>query len=216
MNIVFLGLPGTGKGTQAELVAEELSIPHIATGDIFRQAISQATDLGTKAKQYLDAGELVPDEVTCGIVEARLQEEDAQKGFILDGFPRTLPQARELDTMLKRSGRQLQGIIYFDAPEDILLSRLTGRRVCRDCGATYHLIYRPPQKEQICDSCGGELYQRRDDDEETIKNRLAVNRENTRELMAYYKEDGRLWEINAQNEMAEVTQDLLAILRRLV
>ncbi len=204
MNIVFLGLPGTGKGTQAEELAGELRIPHIATGDIFRQAISQGTDLGKKAKKFLDSGELVPDEVTCGMVKERLMQEDAASGFILDGFPRTLPQAEALDRIMDELNRELEKIVFFSAPEEVLVMRLAGRRVCSECGTTYHIEHNPPSQEGICDKCGGKLIQREDDREETVVRRLQVNRDKTQQLVNYYEKQGKLTTIDADRSLEEV------------
>lgn len=192
MHLIFLGLPGAGKGTQAEHLQAEYGIPHIATGDIFRKAIKEGTPLGKKAKQYLDAGELVPDEVTNGIVRERLAEDDCRRGFILDGFPRTLAQAEALTKMLAELGLELDRVLYIQVPEEELIKRLSGRRICRECGASYHVIFNPPAEEGICDKCGGELIQREDDREETIRNRLRVNREKTEILKDYYDQKGKL------------------------
>ncbi len=208
MNIVFLGLPGTGKGTQAESLAGEMGVPHIATGDIFRQAISRGTELGKKAKQYLDSGELVPDEVTCGMVKERLAEQDTKPGFILDGFPRTIAQAEALDRIMQELGRELQKVIFFSAPEDVLIKRLSGRRVCSKCGATYHVEHNPPAQRGICDKCGGELIQREDDREQTVIRRLEVNRDKTQKLITYYQRQGKLTTIDANGPLEEVQKQL--------
>ncbi len=208
MNIVFLGLPGTGKGTQAEELAGEMGIPHIATGDIFRQAISQGSELGKKAKQYLDSGELVPDEVTCGMVKERLMQEDAASGFILDGFPRTFPQAEALDQIMDELDKELEKIIFFSAPEQVLVKRLAGRRVCSECGATYHIEHNPPSQEGICDKCGGKLIQREDDQEETVIHRLKVNRDKTQQLVDYYRKQGKLTTVEADRSLEEVKKQL--------
>lgn len=208
MNIVFLGLPGTGKGTQAEELARELDVPHIATGDIFREAIGSQTELGQKARKFLDAGELVPDEVTCGMVKERLAQEDTAPGFILDGFPRTLAQAEALDQIMQELGRELELVIYFAAPEEVLIRRLSGRRVCSSCGATYHVDFKPPVEQGTCDRCGGELKQRDDDREETVIRRLQVNREKTRQLVEYYERQSKLTSIAAEGSLEQVRKQL--------
>jgi len=208
MNIIFLGLPGTGKGTQAGVLAEEFNIPHIATGDIFRQAINQGTELGKKAKEYLDSGELVPDTLTNALVKERLVQPDAKKGFILDGFPRTLKQAEALDQIIDELNRSLDQVIYFSAPEEVLIKRLTGRRICSDCGTPYHTEFNPPENEEICDRCGGELIQRKDDREETVIHRLKVNREKTDELVSYYRNQGNIITIQADASLEGVKKQL--------
>ena len=175
MNLVLMGLPGAGKGTQAEKIVETYGIPHISTGDMFRAAIKEGTPLGLQAKQYIDRGDLVPDEVTIGIVRERLSKDDCQNGFLLDGFPRTVAQAEALEAMLTEIGRKLDYVIHIDVRQDVLMERLTGRRICRNCGATYHLVFHPPAQPGVCDKCGGELYQRADDNEATVANRLEVN-----------------------------------------
>lgn len=208
MNLVFLGLPGTGKGTQAKILAEKLAVPHIATGDIFRSAIANKTELGQKLKQYLEQGALVPDQVTCGIMEARLQEEDAKQGFILDGFPRTIVQGEALDESLSKLGLKLDGVVYFAAGEDVLIARLSGRRVCESCGATYHLVFNPPAQKDLCQLCGGKLIQRHDDREATVKNRLIVNRDNNEDLRKYYESRGLLITVDAENPLQQVTSEI--------
>lgn len=204
MNLILLGLPGAGKGTQAERIHATYRIPHISTGDMFRQAVRDETPLGKEAKSYMDRGELVPDHVTIGIVEERLQKEDAAKGFLLDGFPRTAAQAEALDTLLNRAGRSLDAVLYVYVPYDILVERLTGRRVCKQCGATYHIIFNPPKQEGICDRCGGTLYQRDDDRPETVQRRLDVNQKETDTLVQFYRERGILKEIDGLGTIDEV------------
>lgn len=172
MNIIMLGPPGAGKGTQAKMLVEKFGIPQISTGDMLRAAVAEGTELGKKAKEYMDKGQLVPDEVVIGIVEERLKKSDCEKGFILDGFPRTVPQAEALDKILEKMGKKIDYVINIVVPDVEILKRLTGRRTCKQCGAMYHVIYNPPKQEGVCDKCGGELYQRDDDKEETIKNRL--------------------------------------------
>lgn len=213
MNIVFMGLPGAGKGTQAERIVATFGIPHISTGDMFRQAVREGTPLGLKAKEYMDKGLLVPDEVTVGIVRERLSQGDCAKGFLLDGFPRTVPQAEALDATLAEMGRRLDHVIYLDVRKEMLLARLTGRRICRQCGATYHVVFNPPRQEGVCDKCGGELYQRDDDKEETVATRLEVNLAQTEPLLAYYEEKGLLRRVNGEQEIDAVFADIARILR---
>ncbi|GAB6934783.1 MAG: adenylate kinase [Bacillota bacterium] len=213
MNIVFMGLPGAGKGTQAERIVASFGIPHISTGDMFRQAVREGTPLGLKAKEYMDKGLLVPDEVTVGIVRERLSQGDCAKGFLLDGFPRTVPQAEALDATLAELGRRLDHVIYLDVRKETLLARLTGRRICRQCGATYHVVFNPPRQEGVCDKCGGELYQRDDDKEETVATRLEVNLAQMEPLLAYYEEKGLLRRVNGEQEIDAVFADIAQILR---
>lgn len=212
MNLVLLGLPGAGKGTQASLLEDEHGIPHVSTGDMFRQAINNETELGQKAREYMDAGELVPDEVTIGIVRDRLARDDSQSGFILDGFPRTIAQAKALDEMLGDLNRELDMVIYMSVPEDELLKRLTGRRVCPECGANYHLEFNPPQEDGICDECGSELIQRDDDREKTVRKRLDVNRDKTEKLKEYYRDRDLLVELDARGSVDEVNQRFAELL----
>ena len=172
MQLILLGLPGAGKGTQAAKVRDEFGIPHISTGDMFRAAIAAESKLGLEVKEYLDSGRLVPDDLTIQVVQSRLGQGDTDKGFLLDGFPRTLEQATALDAMLAEIGRELDVALYIHVPQEVLLARLTGRRLCRSCGATYHVVFQPPKVDGICDICGGELYQRSDDTEEAVATRL--------------------------------------------
>jgi adenylate kinase len=212
MNLVLMGLPGAGKGTQAEKIVEKYHIPHISTGDMFRAAIKDGTELGLKAKSFMDKGELVPDEVTIGIVRERLSKPDCQKGFLLDGFPRTVAQAEALENMLSELERPIDYVINVDVDKDILLERLTGRRICTECGATYHLVFNPPSKEGVCDRCGGELYQRADDNEETVQNRLEVNLKQTQPLLSFYEDKGYLRNINGQQDIDKVFADIEELL----
>ena len=186
LNLVLLGAPGAGKGTQAERVAATFGLPHISTGEILRAAVAAGTPLGAQAQQHMQAGGLVPDEVVVGIIRERLAEPDAARGFLLDGFPRTLQQAAALDDMLGASGRTLTRVIVLDVPPAELIERLSGRRMCRQCGKGYHIKFDPPRQPGICDACGGELYQRADDNEETVRNRLVVYGEQTEPLIDYY------------------------------
>ncbi|WP_027718363.1 adenylate kinase [Desulfovirgula thermocuniculi] len=214
MKLLIMGPPGAGKGTQAEMLVKELGITHISTGDMFRAAIKEGTEMGKKAKEYMDRGELVPDEVVVGMVKDRLQKPDCQKGFLLDGFPRTLAQAEALDETLRSMGIQLDGVINITVPRDKLMARLTGRRVCRNCGATYHILFNPPQMEGKCNACGGELYQRSDDNEEAVANRLDVYEAQTRPLIEYYTQKGLLVNINGDQEIKKVFEDIIAGLKK--
>ena len=205
-----MGLPGAGKGTQAAHIVEALDIPHISTGDMFRQAISEETPLGLEAKSYMDQGELVPDHVTNGIVRERLAKEDCARGFLLDGFPRTVPQAEALDQMLRELNKQLDRVIYIEVSENELIARLSGRWICRQCGASYHTKFAPPRQAGVCDRCGGELYQRDDDKAETVSKRLQVNMEQIQKLLDYYRPTGLLDRVNGEQSIEEVTKAVLA------
>lgn len=204
LNVILLGPPGAGKGTQAERIRRDFSLAHISTGDMLRDAVAGGTELGARAKGFMDAGDLVPDEVVIGIVVERLQEQDAEKGFLLDGFPRSLVQAEELDKALAAGGKKINLALAILVPEDELVGRLTGRRLCRDCQKPYHSIFARPQQEGVCDECGGEIYQRSDDSEETVRNRLAVYRSQTEPLIGYYSESGVLAEIDGLGHPDEV------------
>lgn len=212
MNLVLMGLPGAGKGTQAEKIVDKYGIPHISTGDMFRAAMKEGTDLGLKAKAFMDEGALVPDEVTIGIVRERLSKEDCEKGFLLDGFPRTVPQAEALEGMLEGLGKKIDYVLNIEVDQSILMERLTGRRICKNCGATYHLVFNPPSSEGVCDRCGGELYQRADDNAETVQNRLDVNIKQSKPLLDFYSEKGYLRNIDGQREISEVFADIEELL----
>lgn len=213
MNIIFMGPPGAGKGTQAETIVSEFNIPHISTGDAFRLAMKQGTPLGLKAKEYVDQGLLVPDEITNGIVKERLMQEDCKQGFLLDGYPRTIPQAEALDEMLAETGRQIDHVINLNVDRDLLMARLTGRRVCKACGSTFHVIFNPPQREGVCDKCSGELIQRSDDTEEKVGTRLDEYLNKTAPLLGYYKDKGLLREVNGEQPIEKVTAEIDSLLR---
>jgi adenylate kinase len=216
MNLVLMGLPGAGKGTQAERIVEKYNIPHISTGDMFRAAMKEETELGLKAKSFIDKGELVPDEVTIGIVRDRLGKDDCQKGFLLDGFPRTVAQADALEGILADLNKQIDFVINIDVKKDVLMERLTGRRICKNCGATYHLVFNPPAVAGVCDKCDGELYQRADDNEETVANRLEVNLKQTEPLLNFYSDKGYLRTINGYQDIDQVFVDVNQLLGGLV
>lgn len=213
MNILFMGPPGAGKGTQAEQIVEEFQIPHISTGDAFRLAMKQGTEMGLKAKEYVDQGKLVPDEITNGIVRDRLQQDDCKNGFLLDGFPRTIPQAEALDLILEQMGKKLDHVINLSVDRSLLLARLTGRRICKSCGATYHVMFNPPKQEGKCDKCSNELYQRSDDTEEKVGTRLDEYMNKTAPLLAYYEDKGLLHQVNGETSIDQVTAAVSAILR---
>ncbi|MFE9930137.1 adenylate kinase [Streptomyces sp. NPDC005533] len=207
MRIVLVGPPGAGKGTQAAFLAKNLSIPHISTGDLFRANISQGTELGKQAKAYMDAGDLVPDEVTIGMAKDRMAQPDAARGFLLDGFPRNVSQAEALDEMLKAEGMKLDAVLDLEVEEDEVVKRIAGRRCCRnDSSHVFHVAYAPPKTEGVCDLCGGELYQRGDDSEDTVRNRLEVYHTQTEPIIDYYKGQGLLVTIPALGEVADVTK----------
>ena len=214
MNIVLMGLPGAGKGTQADKIVEKYEIPHISTGDMFRAAIQEGTELGVKAKSYMDQGALVPDEVTIGIVRERLSKPDCDKGFLLDGFPRTVPQAKALDELLSEMGRSIEYVLNIQVEKDELVARLSGRRICKECGTSYHLIFNPPKVEGKCDKDGGELYQRADDNPETVTNRLEVNMTQTAPLLSFYDGKSVLTNIDGQQNIDKVFKELDGILQK--
>jgi adenylate kinase len=202
--VIFLGPPGAGKGTQARELAQEWGVPQIATGDMLREAVAQKTPLGLEAKRYMDSGGLVPDQVVIGLVGERLEQRDAKAGWVLDGFPRTAAQAEALDALLQRRGETLQRVIFFDVSRLELMRRLTGRRVCRRCGAGYHLVSAPPKTAGTCDKCGGELYQRDDDSEATVVKRLDVYETQTAPLLDYYRRRGLLTAIQGEGTVESV------------
>ena len=214
MYILLMGPPGAGKGTQAEKLIREYGIPQRFTGDMFRAAVKSGTALGKEAKSYMDKGALVPDSVTVGIVKERLAQDDCKKGWILDGFPRTTAQASALDAILHDLGIQLTAVLDFNVNRDDLVKRVSGRLVCRQCGASFHKEFRPPKQEGVCDNCGGELYQRADDNEVTVRERLAVYDTSTKPLIDYYKVSGRYYEINGDQSMDKVFADVQAALKK--
>ena len=203
LNIVLLGPPGAGKGTQAELIVNKYGIPQISTGDIFRANIKNGTELGMKAKSYMDKGDLVPDELVVDLVKDRLEQDDCSNGFMLDGFPRTVYQAEELDKIMEARGLKITAVLNIDVQPEKLVKRIAGRRVCKACGATYNVDYKPPVKEGICDKCGGEVYQRADDTEETVQNRIKVYFSQTAPLIDYYKKSDVI--VNIDGDQAEET-----------
>ena len=212
MRIIMLGAPGAGKGTQAKKIAAKYEIPHISTGDIFRANIKNGTELGKKAKQYMDQGALVPDELTCDLVMDRIQQDDCKNGFVLDGFPRTIPQAEALDAALGKINEKMDYAIDVDVPDENIVNRMSGRRACLNCGATYHLISIPPKVEGICDRCGSEIVLREDDKPETVQKRLKVYHEQTQPLIDYYKNQGILKSVDGTQPMDEVFKAIVTIL----
>lgn len=215
MRIVLVGPPGAGKGTQAHLLAKTLSIPHISTGDLFRANIGQRTQLGLEAKAYMDAGRLVPDEITIGMAKDRMTQPDAGKGFLLDGFPRNLVQAKALDEILAEWGIALDGVLDLEVPEDEVVKRIAGRRLCRnDGGHVFHMDYNPPKAAGVCDECGGELYQRSDDTEDKVRTRLEVYHTETEPIIDYYVQQGLVATIPALGKVDEVTQRAIEALKR--
>lgn len=208
MKLILLGAPGAGKGTQAEKISEHLNIPTISTGNIIREALKSGTEMGLKAKAYMDEGKLVPDEVVIGIIQERLAQPDCENGFILDGFPRTIPQAEALDRM----GIIIDRIIDIEVPDEVIARRVSGRRVCADCGSSYHVDYKPSAKENVCDRCAGTLVQRKDDHPDTVKERLDVYHAQTEPLKAYYAKSGKLRIVEGQEEVEDTTRLTLAAL----
>ena len=212
MKIIMLGAPGAGKGPQAKMIAEKFGIPHISTGDIFRANIKNGTELGKKAKEYMDKGQLVPDELTVEILLDRVAADDCKNGYVLDGFPRTIPQADVLDKELTKLGDKVDFAINVDVPDENIVRRMSGRRACLKCGATYHIEHIPPKKEGICDKCGSELVQRDDDKPETVQNRLSVYHEQTQPLIDYYNKKNILKSVDGTKDMQEVFSDIVNIL----
>lgn len=208
----MLGAPGAGKGTQAKKIADKYSIPHISTGDIFRANIKEGTELGKKAKTYMDQGLLVPDELVVDLVVDRVQQDDCSNGYVLDGFPRTIPQAESLDAALEKLGDKIDYAINVEVPDENIVRRMSGRRACLACGATYHLVHIPPKKEGICDNCGKELVLRDDDKPETVTKRLNVYHEQTQPLIDYYTKKNVLAEVDGTKDMEEVFQDIVKVL----
>lgn len=212
MKIILLGPPGAGKGTQAKLISSEFSIPHISTGDIFRANISEKTELGMKAKGYMDKGLLVPDELTIDIVKDRISKDDCKGGFLLDGFPRTVKQAEALDKFLNSKNEKIDCALLIDVPTEKIFSRMTGRRVCTKCGASYHVKYNPPKVEGKCDLCGSSVVQRKDDSEDTVKERLDVYDKQTEPLIIYYKNEAVLRSVDGTQDIDKVFEDISGIL----
>lgn len=214
MKIIMLGAPGAGKGTQAKMIADRYGIPHVSTGDIFRANIKNGTALGMEAKGYMDQGKLVPDELTVKILLDRVSKEDCKNGYVLDGFPRTIPQAEVLDKALTELNDKIDFAINVDVPDENIVRRMSGRRACLNCGATYHMVHVPPKKEGICDRCGNELILRDDDKEETVKNRLAVYHEQTQPLIDFYTEKGVLADVDGTQDMQVVFENIIACLEK--
>ena len=212
MKIIMLGAPGAGKGTQAKKIAAKYGIPHISTGDIFRANIKNGTELGLKAKSYMDAGGLVPDEITIGMLLDRIHQADCENGYVLDGFPRTIPQAESLTEALKKNGESIDFAVNVDVPDENIISRMSGRRACLNCGATYHIVYNAPKKEGVCDACGQELVLREDDKPKTVKKRLDVYHDQTQPLIDYYTEQGVLKTVDGTRSLDEVFQEIVGVL----
>ncbi|MGL5642680.1 MAG: adenylate kinase [Paraclostridium sp.] len=209
MRIILLGPPGAGKGTQAAGIVEKFNIPHISTGDIFRKNIKEGTELGKKAKGFIDQGLLVPDELTVGLVTDRISQPDCENGFMLDGFPRNVAQAQHLGEYLKEVGISLDKVVNIEVDKDILVGRAVGRRICKSCGATYHVEFNPPKVDGVCDVCGGELYQRADDNEETVSKRIQVYLDETKPLVNYYSKEGIIANINGEQSIDKVFADIV-------
>ena len=214
MNLVLLGPPGAGKGSQAKVLSQRFNIPHISTGDILRDTVNKNTLLGKEVKGYMERGELVPDKLVIEIVKERLKEQDVEKGFILDGFPRTLEQAKMLSAMLKNIGKKLNSVLYFKTSLEVSVARLGGRRVCKICGANFHIKNIPPKKNGVCDYCAGELFQRKDDSEETVKKRWSVYTKETEAVINYYNSEGILREVSGDFAVKQLNRILMALLQK--
>jgi adenylate kinase len=212
MNIILLGPPGAGKGTQAKRLMEKYTIPQVSTGDMLREALKAGTPLGLEAKKFMDQGALVPDTVVVGLVKERIQKSDAAKGYMLDGFPRNVSQAETLDGMLSGMGQKIDHVVSVEVPNSELVGRLTGRRTCKACGAGFHVMFDPPKKEGLCDKCGGDLYQRADDNEKTVMSRLDVYEAQTKPLIEYYEKQGKLRRINGVGSMSDILGRIQAVL----
>lgn len=213
MNLILMGLPGAGKGTQAEKIIDTYKIPHISTGDMFRAAIADQTELGLEAKRYMDNGELVPDEVTTGIVKERLAKSDCDNGFLLDGFPRTMAQAESLQKIMSELNKKIDAVINIEVDPEVIVDRLSGRFICRNCGATYHKLYNQPEVEGTCDRCQAhDFYQREDDKPETVKNRLSVNIENSKPILEFYKEAGIRFDVDGDRDINDVFEDVKQVI----
>jgi adenylate kinase len=212
MRIILVGPPGAGKGTQAKSIAHKYEIPHISTGDMFRKALREQTPMGQKAQKYMDRGELVPDDVTIGLVKERLSEEDCKKGYMLDGYPRTIAQADALEDLLTSWNHRLDHVVNISSSDEVVVARLTGRRTCPECGAVYHMLNKPPKQEMVCDNCGHELIQRKDDNEETVVNRLDVYKNQTEPLLNYYQNRNLLRNINGEQDLDKVFEEICEVL----
>ena len=214
MNLMVFGAPGAGKGTQAKFLIEKYNIPQISTGDILRAAIANNTPMGLEAKKYMDEGKLVPDSTIIGIIKDRLSEDDCKNGFILDGFPRTLPQAEALEKLMNEMGIKLDKVISLNVPDELIVGRITGRRVCKDCGASFHVEFNPSKKEGVCDYCGGELIIRKDDNADTVKSRLEAYHTQTAPLFDFYKKKGVMVEIDGTKDVEDVTKDMFKAIEK--
>ncbi|MDR3258020.1 MAG: adenylate kinase [Fusobacteriaceae bacterium] len=212
MNIILFGAPGAGKGTQAKLITEKYGIPQISTGDILRTAVDEGTSMGIEAKKYMNDGKFVPDSIIIGIIKERLSKDDCKKGFILDGFPRTMPQVIALDELMGEMNTKLNKVISLNVPDDLILVRVSGRKVCKNCGTSFHVKFSPPKKENVCDVCGGELYTRKDDNVETVSKRLIEYHSQTVPLFNFYKDEGILVEIDGTRNFNVVTKEIFDIL----
>ncbi len=211
MRIILLGPPGAGKGTQAKQLASRINLPHISTGDILRKNVSGSTPLGLKAKDFMNKGALVPDELVTQMLSERLKDPDTSKGFILDGYPRTISQAEALDEILKSRNEEIDLVIYLDASDKVIVQRITGRLVCKKCGANFHIKNMPPKKDMICDNCGSGLYRRADDNEETVKNRLEVYKKEVSSLISYYDKRKKLYSISSDGKAEDVLEDMIKL-----